>query len=72
MLDAEGKTVGVCTSGSPSPTLGKNIGLGYVPSAMAQVGSQLSVDCRGKATSAVVVKTPFYKRSTRTETKAAP
>jgi aminomethyltransferase len=62
LLDATGGTLGLCTSGSPSPTLGKNIGLGYVPPAQATVGSSLFVDCRGKSVEAVVVKTPFYRR----------
>jgi aminomethyltransferase len=54
--------VGVCTSGSPGPTVGKNIGLGYVPTAMSTVGTRFLVDCRGKNIEAVVVPTPFYKR----------
>jgi aminomethyltransferase len=58
-----GEVVGICTSGGPSPTLGKNIGLGYLPSAMADVGSEFAADCRGKLIPAVVVKTPFYKRA---------
>ena len=62
LLNVEGETVGVCTSGGPSPTLNKSIGLGYLPVALAQVGTTFQVDCRGKAISAVVVKTPFYKR----------
>ncbi|HEY3494707.1 MAG TPA: glycine cleavage system aminomethyltransferase GcvT [Polyangiaceae bacterium] len=62
LLDKAGTAVGVCTSGSPSPTLGKNIGLGYVPVALAAEGTELRVDCRGKAVEAVVVPTPFYKR----------
>jgi len=62
LLDASGATVGVCTSGSPSPTLGKNIGLGYVPVALSKLGTTIQVDCRGKAIEAVVVETPFYKR----------
>ena len=62
LLDATGGTIGLCTSGSPSPTLGKNIGLGYVPAALATIGTSLSVDCRGKAIEARVVETPFYKR----------
>jgi aminomethyltransferase len=62
LLDKAGASVGVCTSGSPSPTLGKNIGLGYVPVALAAEGSELLVDCRGKSVQAVVVPTPFYKR----------
>jgi aminomethyltransferase len=63
LLDSNGIKVGVCTSGSPSPTLGKNIGLGYVPAVLSAVGTTIAVDCRGKAIEAVVVPTPFYKRS---------
>jgi aminomethyltransferase len=56
--------VGVCTSGSPGPTVGKNIGLGYLPTSMTRIGTQFLVDCRGKNVEAIVVKTPFYKRAT--------
>ena len=63
LLDKAGAPVGICTSGSPSPTLGKNIGMGYLPAAMANVGQEFLVDCRGKKVEAVVVKTPFYKRA---------
>jgi aminomethyltransferase len=62
LLDSNGAKVGVCTSGSPSPTLGKNIGLGYVPSVLSAVGTTIAVDCRGKSVEAVIVATPFYKR----------
>ena len=62
LLDPKAGIVGVCTSGAPSPTLGKSIGLGYVPCALAEVGSEIAVDCRGKGVSARVVETPFYKR----------
>jgi aminomethyltransferase len=61
--DTQGAKVGVCTSGSPAPTLGKNLGLGYVPASMASVGTTILVDCRGRSVEAVVVKTPFYKRA---------
>jgi len=64
LLDSEGNEVGVCTSGSPAPTLGKNIGLGYLPISMTTIGTELVADCRGRKVDAVVVKTPFYKRST--------
>jgi aminomethyltransferase len=63
LRDVDGKEVGLCTSGSPGPTVGKNIGLGYLPSEMTAVGTKFLVDCRGKNVEAVVVKTPFYKRS---------
>jgi aminomethyltransferase len=55
--------VGVCTSGSPGPTVGKNIGLGYLPAGMSEVGTRLLVDCRGKNVEAAVATTPFYKRA---------
>jgi aminomethyltransferase len=63
LLDATGETIGLCTSGSPSPTLGKNIGLGYVPAALAAPGNRIFVDCRGKSIEAEIVPTPFYKRT---------
>ncbi|MEB2311512.1 MAG: glycine cleavage system aminomethyltransferase GcvT [Sorangiineae bacterium] len=62
LLDGAGEPIGVCTSGGPAPTLDKNIGLGYLPVSMSEVGAAFRVDCRGKAIDAVVVKTPFYKR----------
>ncbi|MEZ4224152.1 MAG: glycine cleavage system aminomethyltransferase GcvT [Polyangiaceae bacterium] len=62
LTDSAGERVGICTSGSPSPTLGKNIGLGYLPSELTEIGTRFAVDCRGKSVEAVVVKTPFYKR----------
>src|SRR4029077_1518126 len=57
--DKSGVKVGVCTSGSPGPTVGKNIGLGYLPASMSAVGTELVVDCRGRSIEARVVKTPF-------------
>jgi aminomethyltransferase len=58
----DGQRVGEVTSGSPGPTVGRNIGLGYVPSAMSKVGTRLGIEIRGKVVDAVVVTTPFYKR----------
>lgn len=63
LLSKEGVKVGVCTSGSPGPTVNKNIGLGYLPTPMSEIGTEFEVDCRGRSVDAVVVKTPFYKRS---------
>jgi aminomethyltransferase len=62
ILDAAQEPIGICTSGAPSPTLGRNIGLGYVPIALSEPGTDLFVDCRGKSIAAKVVPTPFYKR----------
>lgn len=57
-----GERIGVVTSGSPSPTLGKNIALGYVPPTYAALGTILYVEIRGQKCKAQVVATPFYKR----------
>src|SRR5260221_4293983 len=60
-----GEAVGVVTSGSPSPTLGKNIALAYVPPPLAPVGTTLYVEIRTQRCKAQVVPTPFYKRPKR-------
>jgi aminomethyltransferase len=63
LRNQDGDEVGVCTSGSPAPTVGKSIGLGYLPTSMTEPGTGLLVDCRGRNVEAVVAKTPFYKRA---------
>lgn len=55
--------VGKVTSGSPAPFLKKNIGFAYVPAEFATVGTNISIDVRGKLVGAQIVKTPFYKRA---------
>jgi aminomethyltransferase len=62
ILDAAGTAVGQVTSGAPSLSLGKNVGLGYVPSALSRVGTRLAIEIRGQRIAAEVVPTPFYKR----------
>jgi aminomethyltransferase len=57
-----GEAVGVVTSGTYGPTVGKNIALAYVPTALAKVGTALAVRIRDQDVPATVVKTPFYKR----------
>ncbi|MFL6010676.1 MAG: glycine cleavage system aminomethyltransferase GcvT [Gaiellaceae bacterium] len=56
---------GEVTSGTHSPMLDRGIGLGYVPADAAAVGTELSIDVRGRARRASVVKKPFYKREER-------
>jgi aminomethyltransferase len=62
-FDEGGNEVGVITSGSPSPTLGKNIALAYVPPAMTRLGTAVYVEIRSQKCQARVVATPFYKRA---------
>ncbi|SHJ73408.1 aminomethyltransferase [Arenibacter nanhaiticus] len=61
IVDAEGNTIGIVTSGTMSPSLGKGIGLGYVPAATAQIGTKIYIQVRKKALQATIVKPPFYK-----------
>jgi aminomethyltransferase len=58
----EGQPIGVLTSGAPGPTVGKNIGLGYVKPEYATVGQPVQIDIRGKRTAAKIAALPFYKR----------
>lgn len=57
-----GKKVGEVTSGTMSPTLQKNIGLGYVPPSLKEIGKTFDVEIRGKMYPATVIQTPFYVR----------
>ena len=56
------KQIGTVTSGSYSPTLDSNIGLGYVPTGFSAPGSRFHVDIRGRHVQAEVTKLPFYSR----------
>jgi len=61
IADADGNTIGEVTSGTQSPTLGKGIGLGYVPTALSKPGSTLYIKVRDKLLQAEVVKLPFVR-----------
>ena len=61
-LKAGETTVGVITSGQPSPTLGHPIALAYVDVDQAETGTELEADIRGKRYPFTVVETPFYRR----------
>jgi len=62
-LTAGGRPVGFVTSGSYSPTLDQNLGLGYLPVKLARPGEEIEVLVRGKAKKARVIKRPFYQRT---------
>jgi aminomethyltransferase len=61
-VEAAGKGVGRVTSGCPSPTLKKNIGMAYVPPNLAALGTDLEIDIRGQKAAARIIPLPFYKR----------
>lgn len=64
ILDAHSsEPIGEVSSGNLSPILQKGIGLGYVPSVLSAVGTRITIDIRGKAVPAQVVKTPFYRKA---------
>jgi aminomethyltransferase len=55
-----GAEVGHVTSGSYGPSVDRYIGVGYVPTALSAVGTEIEVEVRGRPQRARVVKTPFY------------
>ncbi|MDP2067710.1 MAG: glycine cleavage system aminomethyltransferase GcvT [Lutibacter sp.] len=61
IVNEAGENIGVVTSGTMSPSLKKGIGMGYVKTAYAKLGSQIFIQIRNKAIPATVVKLPFYK-----------
>ncbi len=63
MLMNGDEQIGVVTSGTFSPTLQKNIAMGFVPPSMSEVGTTFEMDIRGKRHGCTVVPMPFYKRA---------
>jgi aminomethyltransferase len=61
IVNETGDKIGVVTSGTMSPSMGKGIGLGYVPVTQSKVGSKIYIQIRKKAVTATVIKLPFYK-----------
>lgn len=59
ILSVGGQPIGKVTSGSQSPVLGSGIGLGYVETPHAVVGTEVLISVREKHLKARVVKTPF-------------
>ncbi|TPX16223.1 uncharacterized protein E0L32_004218 [Thyridium curvatum] len=59
IVDGDGEKIGVITSGCPSPTLGKNIAMGYIKDGFHKAGTEVGVVVRGKQRAATVTKMPF-------------
>jgi aminomethyltransferase len=62
IVDADGNNIGIVTSGTQSPSLGKAIGMGYVKTEFSTVDSEIYIVIRDKKIAAKVVKLPFYKK----------
>ena len=58
-----GSPAGWVTSGSPGPTVNKNIGLCYLPIEHAKPGVPIEIMIRNQAVLAETVPTPFYRRA---------
>jgi aminomethyltransferase len=63
IVDAAGNNIGIVTSGTMAPSLGKGIGMGYVKSEFAAIDSEIFIQIRNNKVAAKVVKMPFYKKA---------
>lgn len=63
IVDADGNHIGIVTSGTQAPSLGKAIGMGYVKTEFAAADSEIYILIRDKKIAAKVVKMPFYKKA---------
>ena len=59
ILDSEGSEIGKVTSGGHSPSLGRPIAMGYVATTLAEPGSTVTLEQRGKLFQATVAPMPF-------------
>ena len=62
IVDENGNNIGIVTSGTQAPSLGKAIGMGYVKTEFSAVDSEIYILIRDKKIAAKVVKMPFYKK----------
>ena len=61
-IEVGGTVVGEIASGGLSPSLGKGIGMAYLPVEHAKLGTEIDIDIRGRKLKAKIVKKPFYKK----------
>ncbi len=62
IIGEDGAAIGRVTSGTMSPSLGEGIGMGYVPAALAEPGTALVIDVRGRRQPAEVARKPLYRK----------
>ncbi len=56
------KEIGKVTSGNFSPSIKKGVGMGYVDSRYADIGSEIFINIHGRGAAALIVKPPFYRK----------
>jgi aminomethyltransferase len=61
VLDTDGREVGVVTSGTHSPSLERGIGMAYVDAALAEPGTEVEIDVRGRRRAARIESKPLYQ-----------
>jgi aminomethyltransferase len=62
IVDAQGTSLGIVTSGTHSPSLDEPVGIGYVEVRHAALGSEIYIDIRGRKVKAQVAPTPFVQK----------
>ncbi len=62
LAEGDEQPVARVTSGTQSPTLGRALGMVYLPADRAALGTELLVEIRGRRARARVVELPFYSR----------
>jgi aminomethyltransferase len=62
IFNNNGKKIGVITSGTLSPVLGKPIAMGYVKKEFAEIDTTVTIKVRNKEVTGIVVKLPFISK----------
>jgi len=63
VLGADGEQVGVVTSGTYAPSLERGAGMAYVRADLAEPGTEVEIDVRGRHRGARIASRPLYTRS---------
>jgi len=59
----QSERIGEVTSGTLSPSLNWGVGMAYVSSAHAKIGTEIDIEIRGQKFPATIEKKPLYKKS---------
>jgi aminomethyltransferase len=62
IVDVDGNSIGIVTSGTMGHSVKKGIGMGYIPTKFSEPNSEIYIKIRKKTLKAKVVNMPFYKK----------